>query len=440
MSIFKAYDIRGVYKKELDEELAYKIARAFVVFTGAKQVLVGRDARIGSEAIFPHVLKGLTDQGADVINMGLSTTPMFNFTQAHHKFEAGLMVTASHNPKEYTGMKINTVGASPLTGESGIKEIEELIKSNKDFPSPEMQGGIEEIDFLGEYVNYILSLAKDTGKLKVVVDASNGFAGVISNLVFSNIESEIIPLNFEPDGNFPGHDPNPLKGDSQIQAKEKVKETGADFGCLFDADADRIIFVDEKGQTVQPDFIAAAIAKYSLKISPGDKILFDCISSKVIPKTIEENGGVPIVTRVGRSFIYLMAKEKDVIFGAEASSHYYHREVYHSDNGLLTILKVMKIISLEQKPLSEIVAPFNIFAHSGEVNIKVQDKEKSIAKVKEEFSDGKQSFMDGISVDYEDVWFNVRQSNTEPVLRIRIEGKNKALVEETKQKILKLVS
>jgi len=437
MNIFKAYDIRGIYKEELDEELAYKIARAFVKFTDTKQVLIGRDARIGSENIYPHIAKGLTDAGADVIDIDLCTTPMFNFVQAHHKYEAGMMVTASHNPKEYTGAKLNTVDAMPLTGETGIKDIEEMTKG--DFPETEAKGTVEEKDFLDEYVNYMIKLAKGTGKLKIVVDASNGFAGIITKKVFEGTDSEIIPLNFKPDGNFPGHDPNPLKGDSQTQTKEKVVAEKADFGCLFDADADRIIFVDEKGETVQPDFIAAAVSELSLKENPGDKILFDCISSRIIKKTIEDNGGVALVTRVGRSFIYSTAKEKDVVFGAEASSHYYHREVYHSDNGLLTLLKMMRIVTQNNKPLSEVIAPYAIYAHSGEVNIKVEDKEKSIDAVKEKFSDGKQSFIDGVSVEYGDVWFNVRQSNTEPILRIRLEGTNKDFVNDMKEKILGLL-
>jgi phosphomannomutase len=443
MSIFKAYDIRGIYPEQLNETLAYNIGRAFVTFTNAKQVVVGYDARLSSESIFEAVTKGMIDQGANVVNIGLTSTPMFNFTHAHFGYQTGVMVTASHNPKEYNGFKMNVEGATPLTGDSGIKDIEKLALLGE-FVDVKIKGTISEKDHLDEYVDFMVGLVKrDLSTLKVVVDASSGAVGNICKKVFKKLHINYIPLNFEPDGNFPSHDPNPLKGDSQKQAQNAVKAEGADLGCLFDADADRIIFVDETGTTIQPDFVAALVAKKALKDSPGDKVLYDCISSRIIPKTIKDNGGIPIVVRVGRSYIYLAAKQNDVIFGAEASSHYYHREVYHGDNGVLTLLKLMELLVDEQKPVSELVKPYQIYVHSGEVNLEVESneiKDAKIAEITEKFSDGEQSTLDGIGVIYDDVWFNVRKSNTEPVLRLRIEGKTKEAMEDMKNKLLDIVN
>ncbi|MAG38551.1 phosphomannomutase/phosphoglucomutase [Candidatus Woesearchaeota archaeon] len=440
MSIFKAYDIRGVYPSQINEEIAYKIGKSFVTFTKTKQVVVGIDARISSPQIFDSLVKGLTEQGADVINIGLVTTPMFNFVQAHFKYISGIMITASHNPKEYNGLKMNSEDATPLTEETGIKEIEKLVEENN-FVEVLDKGSVSKKNHFEDYFSFIVDLVKkDISKLKIVVDASSGSIGPICKQVFSKLNVNYVPLNFEPNGDFPSHDPNPLKKDSQEETKKVVLKEKADFGCLFDADADRIIFIDEYGKTIQSDFVAALITKKVLRDKPGGKVLYDCISSRIIEKTIVDNGGVPIVTRVGRSYIYLTAKKEDVLFGAEASSHYYHQEVYHSDNGLLTLLKIMELLIEEKKSLSMLVEPYKIYAHSGEVNVGVEGKDEKIKLIAEEFKDGKQSRLDGISVEYDNAWFNVRKSNTEPLLRVRIEGKNKESVDDMKRRILEIIA
>lgn len=440
MSIFKAYDIRGIYPSEVNEQLAYKLGRAFVVFTKAKQVVVGYDARLSSEKIFDSLTKGILDQGANVVNVGLCTTPMFNFIHAHFKYQTGIMVTASHNPKEYNGFKLNTFDATPLTGDSGIMDIKALVEKDV-FEQSAEKGLLTEADHFEEYVDFMVGLIKeDLSTLHIVVDGSSGPVGRICEAVFMKLGIDYVPLNFEPDGNFPSHDPNPLKGDSQELAKRKVLEEGADFGCLFDADADRIVFVNELGKTVQPDLIAALLVKKALKDNPGGKVLYDCISSRSVQKVIDDFGGKGIVSRVGRSYLYLTAKNEEVVLGSEASSHYYHPEVYYSDNGLLTLLKIMELLVYEQVSLSDAVKPFDIYFHSGEVNLEVKDKEAAVERIKSEFSDGKQSVLDGISISYDNVWFNVRPSNTEPLLRIRIEGTSEKMVNEFKEKILRIVS
>lgn len=440
MSVFKAYDIRGIYPSQIDKELAYKIGRGFVTFIGAKEVVVGHDARLSSPELSTSLIKGITDQGADVVDIGMVTTPMFNFVHAHIGYETGIMVTASHNPKEYNGFKMNRQGAEPLTGESGIQDIKELVEKNE-FVAVDKKGRVHKKKHLQDYTSFVSELVrkdlrKDIEKLRVVVDVSNGVAGNTCTEVFRKLNISHFPLNFDPDGNFPNHDPNPLKGNSQEQTRQMVKEQEADLGCIFDADADRIIFVDDKGNTIIPDIVAALISKRVLKNNKGEKIIYDCISSKIIPKTIKDNGGIPIVTRVGRSYIYQSAKKEDVIFGLEASSHYYYREVYHSDNGLLTLLRMMELIVEEGKPISEIAKPFYKYSQSGEINLEVDDKDGKIEEIAETFSDYDISRLDGIEVDTGDVWFTVRKSNTEPVLRIRIEAETEELVENMKEKLL----
>lgn len=444
MGIFKAYDIRGVYPTELNEDIAYKIGRAFVVYTKAKQVLVGRDSRLSSQPLKEAMVKGIVDQGADVVDIGLATTPMTNFLHAQYNYETSMQITASHNPKEYGGCKMNTRDAEPLTGDEGIPEIRALVEKNI-FSDAETKGVITKKDHISEYVEFLVGLVKeDITQLHVVVDASNGPVGKIAEKVFEKLGVQFVELNFEPDGNFPGHDPNPLKGDSQVQAKKLVAEARADFGCLFDADADRIIFIDEESQTVKPDLVAAMLSGELLKESPGDKIIVDCFSSHVVKEAIEKAGGKPIIMRTGRSFIYQQAKQEDVLFAAEASSHYYHREVYHGDNGLLTLLKVMEIVVKEKKHLSKIVKPFDTYHDTNQINVPVAgDAKEAVKKVADDFKDYEQNDMDGVSVflnDEYETWFIVRPSNTEPLIRLRVEGKNAEKVDELKEKIMGLVA
>lgn len=444
MGIFKAYDIRGIYPSEINEDIAYRIGRAFVSHTKTKQVLIGRDSRLSSQPLKEAIMRGIIDQGADVVDIGLATTPMTNFLHAHYKYETSIQITASHNPKEYGGCKMNTHDAEPLTGDLGIPEIKELVEKD-DFPAPKTKGVITKKDHLVEYVDFLAGLVKeDLTPLHVVVDASNGPVGKIAERVFDKLGIQFVELNFAPDGNFPGHDPNPLKGDAQVQAKKLVAETGADFGCLFDADADRVVFIDEEGKTVKPDLMAAMMAGELLKENPGDKILIDCFSSHAVKEAVEKSGGTPIIMRTGRSFMYQRARREDVLFGAEASSHYYHREVYHGDHGLLTLLKVMEIVVRENKSLSSIIKPFDTYIDTNQINVPVAgDAKAAVQKVAAAFKDFEQSDMDGVMVSLDDgheTWFIVRPSNTEPLIRLRVEGKDAAKVEEIRKRVEGLVA
>ena len=440
MGIFKAYDIRGIYPDELDDDTAYKIGRAFVTHTKARQVMVGRDTRNSSPRLHQALIKGVTDQGADVVDIGVATTPMTNFLHSHKGYETSIQVTASHNPKEYGGFKLNTRDAEPLTGDEGIPAIQALVEKNE-FPALERKGTVTERDHLEDYATYIAGLAeRDLTDLDVIVDASNGPVSLVAEKVLKKLDITYTPLNFTPDGDFPGHDPNPLKGDAPDQAKAKVKETGADFGCLFDADADRAVFVDERGETISPDLIGAVLASHALKQYPGDKVLYDCFSSHVVKDAVEKAGGKGIVMRTGRSYIYQRARAEDVAFAAEASSHYYYREVYHGDHGLLTLLKVMEIVANMQKPLSEIVKEYDTYTNTGQINVPVKgDAKQAIEKVAATFQDGEQSRIDGITIEYPDAWLIARPSNTEPLIRLRVESKDKEKVEELKQRVMEVV-
>ncbi|MBD3209592.1 phosphomannomutase/phosphoglucomutase, partial [Candidatus Woesearchaeota archaeon] len=324
--IFKAYDIRGIYPADIDEETAYKVGRAFVAFTKAKKVLLGQDARKSSPALATAVIKGITDQGADVTDIGLVTTPMIKMMQQHLSYEAALQVTASHNPKEYGGMKLFGQAAGQITDQHGLLDIEELIDKGK-FPAPEQQGAITKKDVMQAYTDLLAKhVTQDLTRLHVIADASNGPAGKVCESLFPKINIQYSALNFEPDGDFPGHDPNPLKGGAQKQAATAVVEQGADFACIFDADADRAVFVDEQGKPIPRGNIAAAIAQDYLEQEPKAKIIYDVISSHIVKEAVEQAGGTPIVNRTGAAFMMHRMATEGAIFGAEDSGHYFYRD------------------------------------------------------------------------------------------------------------------
>jgi len=295
-------------------------------------------------------------------------------------------------------------------------------------------------EHLSDYVLFLEELVKHARKgLRIVVDASNGPVGGICDEVLGKLGIEYIPMNFTPNGNFPGHDPNPLKGNSQDPARQKLLEEKADFACLFDADADRVVFIDEMGKTIPPDHLAAVIAEDAVRRKHGGSVVVDCISSRAVGEAVKRAGGEIIISRVGRAFILKEAKSHTTVFSAEASSHYFHPEAYHIDSGVVTLLRVIEIVTQKNMPLSQIVKPHAHYAQSGEVNVTVKDKDVSIAAITEEFSDGEQSTLDGISVSYPTVWFNVRPSNTEPLLRLRVEGMSDKIVASTLEKIKEIV-
>lgn len=437
-SIFKAYDIRGIYPEDLNEEIAYRVGRAIVVLTGAKTVVIGRDARVSSNSLSEAIIRGVTDQGADAVDIGLVSTPMLNFAVAEYEeYEAGVMITASHNPKEYNGLKLCYGNALPIGENTGMADLKNLVIEGK-FKEAKL-GKLVKKEFLGAYVKKVLSLV-DMSKiksLKVVVDTANAVGAVPLPEIFKKIPCKFIPLYFELDGSFPNHEANPLKEETLTDLKKRVLKEGANFGVAIDGDADRIGFVDEKGQTVRADLILTLIARELLKENPGELILYDVRSSRVVKEEVERAGGRAEMCRVGHALIKKQMQDDGALFAGEFSSHFYYRDFYNVESGDLTMLKILEIVSQARRSLSEIVAPLLRYFHSGEINFEVADKEGVMKELEAKYSAGAKeiSHLDGIRLDFGEWWFNVRPSNTEPLLRLNLEAKTKELMEAKKKEL-----
>lgn len=436
MSVFKAYDIRGVYGAGLDEQLAYKIGRALVVQTGAKSVLLGRDARKSGPLLCKSFIKGLVDQGADVTFTGLCTTPMLH--TLGHDFDASVNITASHNPKEYNGFKLYGKKGVPINADSGIKEIERLVEKD-DWPEAE-KGSLVEKDLREKYFEYVVEHSKGDYGLKVVVDASNGVAAVAVKPIFDRLNLDYRIINEEPDGDFPAHDPNPLNKKSHEQLSALIKDKGADLGVVFDGDGDRAVFLDEKGDEADLESIKVMIAESLLEQYPGASFVFDLISSRAIKDIIEPQGGKVYYERVGYSYIYHRMLKEDAVYGGEVSAHSFFKDIDYSDSAVYCALKLMRIIKQKAKPLSSLCEKYKRYERSGELNYEVKDKEEVLDAIERKYSDARISHLDGVSVELDDVWFVVRPSNTEPLLRLRIEGKSSQAVRKVKEEIEALIA
>ncbi|MBR9682908.1 MAG: phosphomannomutase/phosphoglucomutase, partial [Candidatus Aenigmarchaeota archaeon] len=418
MSIFRAYDIRGVYPTELNEELAYKIGRAFVTFLGCKEVVVGRDMRVSSDKLFNSLVNGLTDQGANVIDIGLSSTPMLYF--AAHDKQAAIMITASHNSGEYNGFKLCRKNSIPISGDTGIKDIESLVKENN-FEDVS-KGSVTKKEVLEDFVARNIGGERIEQFYKVVIDSGNGMGGHDLFVALSRLPIHVLGMNVELDGSFPVHVPNPMNEENVSDLKEEVVRVGADIGIAPDGDVDRIGFVDEKGQLVNGDMITALIAKSILKENPGSKIMYDLRSSRSVKEEIEQNGGIPIMCRVGHSFIKQQMRQEDAAFAGEITGHFYFKDNFFTENSTLALIYILNLMSEEGKTLSELIEPLKKYHQSGEINSNVDNKEEMMKELEEKYSDGFVSKLDGVSISYVDWWFNVRPSNTESVLRLNVEA------------------
>jgi phosphomannomutase len=431
-SIFKAYDIRGIYPDELNKETAYFIGRAFVKFLRKKspKVVVGRDNRLSSPDLFRALTKGIIDQGAKVVDIGLSTTPMLYFTVAYFKFEGGIEISASHNPSQYNGFKLVREKAIPISEKSGIKEIQKLVLAGNF--KKQKKGKILGKKVLKEYVRFILKdfNLESFQPLKIVIDTANAVSGILIPEIFKKTKQKIYHLYSKLDGSFPNHNPDPLIKENLKTICQVVKTKKADLGVAFDGDGDRIFFIDEKGEVVSGDLITAKISELILKKNPKEKILYDIRSSNIVRETIEKAGGRPVEGRIGHSFIKEKMRKENIIFAGELSGHYYLREHYFCETPLFVLLRIIEEISREKKTLSEIISPFRKYFHSGEINFKVKNKEKVLGEIEKKFKTGKISKLDGIRIDFGDWWFLVRSSHTEPVLRLVIEAKTKKLLKE----------
>lgn len=433
--IFKAYDVRGIYPEQINEEIVERIGRAYIEFTGAKKVVVGHDMRPHSKPLFNALAKGMTAQGAEVIDLGLCSTPMSYFANAHLKADGSVIITASHNPGEWNGMKMCIHDAIPISGATGIADIEKIAMQGL-WSEGKTPGTVTPYDIAPEYGNFVRSKAQLDRKLKVVVD----YANAMGSLEIAGIEDlfEIIPMYKELDGTFPNHEANPLQVDTLDALCAKVKETGADFGAGFDGDADRCGFVDDQGEIIPMDLFTALIAQDILSEGPAT-ILYDLRSSWAVKECIEANGGVAVMSRVGHAFIKNQMREHDAVFAGELSGHYYFKENSTAESQALAFMKFANLICKSGKTASELVAPLRKYHASGEINSKVADVAQVIAEIKNKYSDGKMFELDGVSVEYDKWWFNVRSSNTEPLLRLIVEAVSKEMMETKRDELLAII-
>jgi phosphomannomutase len=441
-AIFKAYDVRGIYPAEINEDAAYAYGRALVRYLDVAQVAVGRDMRLSSPALAEALIRGITDQGADAIDLGLTTTDELYFAVGKFNYPAGVMITASHNPKQYNGIKTCREHAIALSSATGLNDIRDLmLKGN--FPAPAEQGRVIRLDVTQDYVDHALSFI-DTSKikpLKVVVDAGNGMAGMMMPRVFKRLPAQLIPLYFELDGSFPNHPASPIEPENMVDLQKAVREHHADLGAAFDGDADRVFIVDEHGGLIGGDMVTALVAKSLLKKYPGSTILYNLICSRSTPETIERSGGRAVRTRVGHSFIKTQMRDENAIFGGEHSGHFYFRDNWYADSGLIAFLIILELISEEGKPVSELLKPIDIRLRSGEINSEVKDIPGKLKQLEDHYqAQGAQiDHLDGVTVQFKDWWFNVRASNTEPLIRLNLEADTQALMEAKRDEVLALI-
>jgi phosphomannomutase len=439
--VFKAYDVRGLYPAELDEAGAEAIGRAYVEQFEPRRIAVGRDMRLSSPPMQEALMRGAASAGADVLDLGLIGTEMLYFAVGSLGLEGGGMVTASHNPKEYTGMKLVRRGALPVGGESGLLDVRDraIADAEPEAPAP---GTIEPYDIWPAFVERVLSFVGVSAikPLKVVIDAANGMAGTMLPPVLERLPVETIRCYFEPDGSFPNHEPNPLLPENREFIVRKTLEEGADLGVAFDGDADRCFFVDDTGEFVPGDFVTALFAESVLEKEPGAKIVYDVRASRAVPETIERDGGIPLVERVGHAFIKARIRKEDAAFAGEVSGHYYFRDFSQADTGTVPFLLMLELISKKGRPLSEILAPLRSrYFITGEINTPVADVALKLQELKERYADGRISHLDGISIDYDDWHFNVRPSNTEPLLRLNLEAVSEQLMEQKRDEVLAVI-
>jgi phosphomannomutase len=440
--VFKAYDIRGIYPDELDEAGAHEVGRGYVEQFEPRQIAVGRDMRASSPSMAEAVTRGAGEAGADVVDVGMVGTEMLYYAVGELGLDGGVMVTASHNPKEYTGLKIVRRGALPVGGDSGLLDIRTRAMSGAR-QETRPAGTTRQEDIWPRWVEAVLSFidVEEVKPLRVVIDAANGMAGAMLPPVLERLPIDAIRYFFEPDGTFPNHEPNPLLPENREFIVGKVTDESADLGVAFDGDGDRCFFVDDTGEFVPGDFVTALLAASVLEKEPGAKILYDVRASWAVPQTIEQGGGVPLVNRVGHAFFKHRMREEGAVFGGEVSGHYYFRDFSQADSGVIPFLLMLELISKRGKKLSELLRPFRErYFITGELNTPVSDVPLKLQELKERFgSEGTVSHLDGLSVDADEWHMNVRPSNTEPLLRLNLEALSPELMERKRDEVLAVI-
>jgi phosphomannomutase len=442
-AIFKAYDVRGTVPDQIDEELARRTGAAFVSVVGeghADSVVIGHDMRPSSPGLAEAFAEGVSGAGADVVHIGLASTDGLYFASGHLG-HPGAMFTASHNPAQYNGIKLCRAGAQPVGMESGLAEIRDTVLGGG-LPLSKRKGSITRVDLLDDYAAHLLSLAPVEGRqLKVVIDAGNGMAGLTAPAVFGALGSEqveVVPMYFELDGSFPNHEANPIEPENLRDLQARVVQEGADVGLAFDGDADRCFVVDERGRAVPPSTLTALIAARELLRDPGASVIHNLITSRAVPEIVAELGGTPVRTRVGHSFIKATMAETDAVFGGEHSGHFYFRDFWRADSGMLAALHTLSALSDTDRSLSELAATYERYVVSGEINSTVADQAAVVAEIEAAYAANGAvvDHLDGLTVTTDDWWFNVRPSNTEPLLRLNVEGNDTATMERVRDEVL----
>ena len=442
MSIFKAYDIRGIYGSELTEDVFYRIARAYARFLGSpKKIVVARDCRKSSDSLFEAFAKGLNDLGVDVIDVGLASTPMSYFANGTLKPDGSVMITASHNTKEWNGCKLCRAGAVPISGATGIKDIERMVTEGDLGEDAAAKGKIERVDVSAAYADHVRTFERMAKPLHIACDFANGM-GIAESVALKGTKLSYDGLFGDYDGDFPNHDANPLHVETLKDIQELIKANPGkySFGAAFDGDADRVGFVDEKGDVIPMDFTTALIARNMIEANPGAVCFYDLRSTKMCEESILAAGGKPMMSRVGHSFIKAQMRENDAVFAGELSGHYYFKANFTAESSSMAVFALANIVSRSDKPLSELIAPLRKYAQSGEINSKVADASAVLGKIKAAFPGYFE--LDGVSVDLwkeEGWWFNVRMSNTEPLVRLNLEAKTKEQMEERRDAMLALI-
>ena len=445
MGAFHAYDIRGVYNVDFDKETAYKVGYFLPELLSADKVLVGRDARVSSDEIHEYLLKGITDAGADVYDAGLCTTPMVYFGTAFYGFNASVQITASHNPAEYNGMKVSRENALPVGYDTGLGQIKEWIESGRECPVAQKRGEVRQIDVRKDYLPFLLKYKGDWSGLKIAMDVSNGMASLFVRDIFGDTPSYIYE---DMDGRFPNHEPNPLVPANVVDLQKLVAETKADIGIIFDGDADRVMFVDENSRFISPDLMIAVLGHYFLE-ERGEKgyIHQDIRSSKAVGEYLAPMGGVMNTWRVGRAYAALKLREIDGVYGGELAGHYYFRDFYYSDSGLLAAILIVNVIAkmkAKDITLSQLIGRIEKYQNSGEINFRLEDKKGAMDAVRDYFMQNEKSTaymdFDGYRVEFPDWWFNIRPSNTEPYLRFLCEATTKELLDEKVAKVREILT
>ncbi|MBU4216515.1 phosphomannomutase/phosphoglucomutase [Candidatus Parcubacteria bacterium] len=446
--IFKAYDIRGIYGTELSEEVAYRLGKAYVELRREDglqndlQIVVGEDMRLSSPQLKESLIKGLTEAGANVIDIGLASTPTFYFAVANYNYDGGIIVSASHNPGEYNGFKITRSKAIPVSGETGMMILRDKVIANNFTPSDKIGQVIKKDNVLQDQIAHDLQFGnlQNIKPIKIAIDTANSMGAQYLDELFKHLPCELIKMNWELDGTFPAHEADPLKEENLEDLKKKVLETSSDFGITTDGDGDRIFFVDNEGQAIDQAIIRGILSMIFLKEKPGSKICYDIRPGKITQDLIEENGGIPIVTRVGHSLIKEQTLKEGAYFAGESSGHFFlNMPIGCFEVPVIVTLKLLEYFSQSGQTVAETVKPFKRYFHSGEINSVVADKDIVIATLIAKYPDGQLNRLDGITIEYPDFWFNVRGSNTEPKLRLNLEARTKEIMEVRRDEVLGII-